>query len=499
MTRTRSALLLAFAPLVFPAVACAAPASPADPAGAVRPAPCEIEGVEGEPRCATYPVWEDRAARAGRRILLNIVILPALGPDKAPDPVFFLAGGPGQGATTTAAWKSQDKTVRQRRDLVLIDQRGTGRSGLLDCDLYDGGADLAKVAAAMAPIPAVRRCRDELAGKADLRLYTTALAADDLDEVRAWLGYDKINLHGGSYGTRLAQVYLKRHPATVRTAILEGVAPLTAPIPLHHARAGQRAVDQVLADCAADPACRAAFPRLRDELQEVFARLDRGVTVEVTDPRNDKKATVRPDRGLVAEGIRFLLYGDSGSELPLQVHRAAGGDLAPLVELALGRRLGLDGDLATGLMYSVTCAEDLPFIDDATAAEMTRGTLLGDYRIRQQKAVCEIWPRAEVGPAEREPLRSDAPVLLLSGERDPVTPPDFGEQVARHLPNSLHVVFAGGGHGGQGDCHDAILTAFLERASGRGVDTACAGRSQPIQFALGAAQAPAAARKDSGR
>jgi pimeloyl-ACP methyl ester carboxylesterase len=498
MTRTRSALLLALlaaTPLFFPAVACAAPASPSNPPGAVRPAPCKIEGVEGEARCATYPVWEDRAARAGRRIPLNIVILPALAPDKAPDPVFFLVGGPGQGATTTAGWKSQDK-MRQRRDIVLIDQRGTGRSGLLDCDLYDGGTDLAKVAAAMAPIPAVRKCREELAGKADLTLYTTALAADDLDEVRAWLGYGKVNLHGGSYGTRLAQVYLKRHPGSVRTAILEGVAPLDAPIPLPHARAGQRAIDMVLADCAADPACKAAFPRLREELQEVFARLDSGVTVEVTDPRTGKKSTVRPDRGLVAEGIRFLLYGDNGSRLPLQIHRAAGGDLAPLVEHALGRRIGLDEDLATGLMYSVTCAEDLPFIDDAAAERETRGTLLGDYRIRQQKAVCEVWPRGAVRPADREPVRSDAPVLLLSGERDPVTPPELAERVARHLPNSLHVVFAGGGHGGRGDCYNGILSAFLERASAKGIDAACAGKSKPIEFALSETQGPG---KDSGR
>ena len=493
MTRIRPALLLALASLLplLSSTACLAapsePPRPGDPPGAVRPAPCTIEGVQGEALCATYPVWEDRAAQAGRRIPLHIVILPAVGPDKAPDPVFYLAGGPGQGATTTAAWKSGDTATRQRRDIVLVDVRGTGRSGPLDCDLYDGGTDVAKVAAAAFPVPAARRCREELEKKADLRLYTTALSADDLDEVRAWLGYGKVNLHGGSYGTRMAQVYLKRHPESVRTLVLDGVAPLGEPIPLHHAYAGQRAVDFVLADCAADAACKAAFPRLREELQEVFARLDRGVTVEVADPRTGKKSTVRPDRGLVAEGIRFLLYGDRGGNLPREIHRAAQGNLAPLVELAVGRRLGLDGDLATGLMFSITCAEDLPFIDDATAAQKTRGTLLGDYRIRQQKAVCEVWPRGAVSPADREPLRSDAPVLLLSGERDPVTPPEFAERAARGLPNALNVVFAGGGHGADGDCRNRILAAFLDKGSAQGIDASCAREAPPVQFAVGEA------------
>jgi pimeloyl-ACP methyl ester carboxylesterase len=485
MSPHRSALLLSLTliPALAPAAVCAGP-----PLQASRPAPCKIEGLDEEVRCGTYPVWEDRAARSGRQIPLQIVILPATGPNRMADPVFFLAGGPGAGATANAAGPAQSP-VRRQRDLVFVDQRGTGGSGTLDCDLYEGSADLAKLAGDQFPIPAVRRCREKLEKRADLRLYTTALAADDLDEVRAWLGYDKVNLHGGSYGTRLAQVYLKRHPASVRTVILEGVAPLDEPIPLHHAWAGQRAVDLLLDDCAADAACRAAFPNLRAEIQEVFARIDRGVTVEVTDPRNGRKVAVRPSRGLVAEGVRFALYADRGGNVPRTLHRAFQSDLAPLVELALTRRLGLDEALATGLMFSVTCAEDLPFISDEAAARETRGTLLGTYRIQQQKEVCKIWPRAEVAPADREPVRSPAPVLLISGDRDPVTPPDFGERVARHLPNSLHAVQAGGGHGVDGDCMTGIVTAFLERGSAQGIDVACTRQAEPVRFAVGDDQA----------
>jgi pimeloyl-ACP methyl ester carboxylesterase len=232
-------------------------------------------------------------------------------------------------------------------------------------------------------------------------------------------------------------------------------------------------MDLLLAECHADAACRAAFPDVRKELEAVLARVEQGVVVPVTNTRTGEKVEVRPSRGLVAEGIRFLMYGPRGGSLPLQIHKAYQGDLGPIVHMAIERRLDLDEALYMGLLFSVTCAEDLPYITEELTRERTAGTLLRDYRIRQQKAVCEVWPRGAVPEDVHEPVRSDVPTLLISGEWDPVTPPEFGDSVAKQLPNSLHVVVPKGSHGGAGKCTDDLIARFIEQGSVQGLDPSC--------------------------
>jgi pimeloyl-ACP methyl ester carboxylesterase len=473
----------------------AAPAAGAGPRPWARLAPCRVPGIAEELRCGSYQVWEDRAARRGRKVSLNVLVLPALGPDPAPDAVVFFHGGPGAAATQAAGFLAPNRGLRQRRDVLLVDQRGTGRSNPLNCDLYgpgshERGPDLKLLASDMFPPGAVRQCRDRLEKVADLRLYTTAIAVDDVDEVRAWLGYPRLDVIGGSYGTRAAQVFLRRHPRAVRSVVLDGVAPVDEPIPLHHAYAGKRAVDLLFAECAADAACHAAFPNLARELAEVMARFDRGVKVSIPDAGSGGTVEVAPGRGLIAEGLRFLTYDSGARRLPLTIHQAWQGDLAQLVALALDNWIDLDHILAIGDNFSVTCAEDLPFIDDAAAARATAGTLLGDYRIREQKRVCGIWPRGDVPADLHEPVRSAVPALLFSGERDPVTPPEFGDRVAKFLPNSLHVVVPHSGHGTTGACTDGILDRFVETASVKGLDTSCVKRTPPPRFVVKGVSAP---------
>jgi len=478
------------APATAAAPAAAAPAPAAAPARRpARLAPCRLEGIDEELRCGTYQVWEDREARRGRKISLNIVVLPALGPDPAPDAVVFFSGGPGEAATQAGRSLVDDRELRRHRDVLLVDQRGTGRSNPLNCDFYGPGshatgADPRLLAGELFPPAAVRQCRDRLEQVADLRLYTTALAMDDVDEVRAWLGYPRVDLFGGSYGTRAAQVYLRRHPGVVRCAVLDGVAPVDEVLPLHHAYAGKRAVDLLLAECAADAACHAAYPNLAAELRAVMERVDRGVAVRLPDPRSGGTFTVKPDRGLVAEGLRFLTYDTGARRLPLAVHMAYQGDMAQLVAIALDRRAIIDRSLSMGMLFSVTCAEDLPFISDAAAAQATAGTLLGDYRIREQKRACAEWPRGSIPADAHQLVRSAVPVLLLSGERDPVTPPEFGQRVASQLPNSLHVVFPHSGHGAEGPCARGIVDRFLARASVKGLDVSCAAKTPPPRFVV---------------
>ncbi len=440
----------------------------------VKPHPCRVPGYDQEVLCATYPVWENRETKQGRKIGLKIVILPALGPDKQKDPVFELAGGPGQAITPGAGWLAQSSKLRQKRDIVLIDQRGTGRSNPLHCSVYGEPVDYRLAAGELFTVEAVRKCRAELEKVADLSQYTTAAFADDLDEVRRWLGYERINLKGGSYGTDLAQVYWRRHEKTVRSVVLSGVANPKSFNPLGHAAAGQRALDLLVAECAAQPECRAAFPDTKAELQTVKERIEKGVTVTVINTRTGERQEVRPSWGLVAEGIRFLLYGPVAGGLPLQIRKAAQGDLAPLVQMAIERRLGIMEGLDWGLTFSVTCAEDLPFITEEMVREKTAGTYLGDYRVRQQKAACAVWPRGKATEDDHELVRSDLPALLVSGERDPVTPPESAEEASRYMANRLHVVVKRGSHSGAGDCVETLIREFVDGPLGQKLDVSCA-------------------------
>jgi pimeloyl-ACP methyl ester carboxylesterase len=452
-----------------------------DEVAEVKPHPCEVPDTTEKALCATYPVWENRETKKGRKIGLNIVILPALGPDKQPDPIFEFGGGPGQAITRNAG--GYPKELRQKRDVVLVDQRGTGGSNRLQCSLYGEPIDLRRAAGDNFPIDAVKKCRAELEKHADLTQYTTTASADDLNEVRQWLGYGKINLSGGSYGTRMAQVYWRRYPETVRSVVIVGVAPQGGYIPLAHAYAGQRALDLLLAECAAQTECRTAYPDTKAELKAVKEKIDKGVTVTVTNRRTGEKQEVRPTWGLVAEGIRFLMYGPAAEGLPQQIHQAAQGDLAPLVEMAIGRRLNITQGLDMGMNFSVTCAEDLPFITEEMIREKTAGTYLGDYRIRQQKAVCEVWPRGKIPAGYHDPVRSDVPVLLISGERDPVTPPEHAEEAARYMTNRLHVIVPRGSHGGDSECIGNLTRDFIDRASVKGLDASCAANVYgPVKF-----------------
>jgi pimeloyl-ACP methyl ester carboxylesterase len=441
-----------------------------------------VHGISKNVLCATYPVWEDRVQQAGRKIGLNIVILTALQADKA-EPVLVFGGGPGQAITEETPSYAMYQRLRAHHDIVLVDQRGTGQSNPLDCDFYGHPPDLQKVAKGSFQADATRACREHLEKVADLRLYTTAPGMDDIDEVRQWLGYGRVNIAGGSYGSLAAQVYLRRHGEHVRSAVLEAVEPLDELNPLHSAWAGQRAVDILFAKCRADPACESAYPHLRQEFQSVFDRVRQGVEVDVH-MRDGRTARVHPSVLGLAEGLRHFLYSDDGRNFPVLVHRAAEGDPAPLVQIAINAEIDIDRILSMGLLLSVSCAETIPYIDDATLARETANTFLGDVRVKQQRAACREWVRGPVPKDVHELVRSTVPALLLSGARDAVTPPSFGERVARQLPNSLHLVFPESSHGNFGSCALKVIADFIDRGSVEGLDTSCIAQQKPPQFTV---------------
>ena len=368
--------------------------------------------------------------------------------------------------------------LRENRDFVFVDQRGTGSSHPLDCKFYNPD-DPQSYLGYFFPLEDVRKCRAELETKADLKLYTTTIAMDDIDEVRAALGYEQINLFGGSYGTRAALTYLNRHPKRVRTATLQGVAPTNQFMPGDFPVANERALQGVIAECAADEACNKAFPNLKDETKSLLAQLIKGpVEVEVQIPNSTTRAKVKLSRDLAAEAIRYMLYGvPTASRVPLTIHTAAQGNFAPLALAALRYRRNLVGTGSNGMYLSITCAEDLPGIKPGEGEKLAENTFLGDYRLRQQREACELWPRAEIEKDYSKPVRADRPVLILTGEWDPVTPPANGDAVAKTLPNSIHIVVPSGAHGLNGlegmDCVDKLIVDFIQRGSMKGIDTSC--------------------------
>ena len=439
---------------------------------------CELQGV-GKAKCGTLEVYENRATKKGRMISLNIVVVPATSDKREPDPFVYIAGGPGSSATEDAVGIAPAfPQIREHRDMLFVDQRGTGKSQPLDCKFYDP-ADLQSYLGYFFPLDDVRKCRTELEAGADLTLYTTTIAMDDMDDVRAALGYEQLNLFGASYGTRAALTYLKRHPQHVRVALLHGVSPTTQFMPSDFPQSTERALQGVLSECLADDACGKAFPNVKAEAQAVLAQLIKGpVEVEIQKPDAKDRVKVKLSRDLAAEAIRYMLYSPvPAGYVPLTIHLAAQGNFQPLAQSAVRYRKNLVGTGSNGMYLSVTCAEDLPWIKPGEAERLGENTFLGDYRLRQQREACALWPRAEIERGFQDPVRVDTPVLILTGEWDPVTPPSNGDKTAKTLPNSLHVVVPHGAHGLGGlegvDCIDRLMTAVVERGTTKGLDTSC--------------------------
>jgi pimeloyl-ACP methyl ester carboxylesterase len=268
------------------------------------------------------------------------------------------------------------------------------------------------------PIARVRECRSQLERTADLAQYTTTASVDDLEDIRAALQYDALNLVGASYGSRLAMEYVREYGPHVRTVILEGAVPPAFPVPEGFGRTAQTALDGVLDECLRDPACARSFPDIKKQSTSVFDRLRYGpVTAWLV---GSTTGQIAMSRDHVAESIRYMLYSSrNASRVPQALHAAYEGDFAPVAEF-LHRWRG-DGSF-DALYLSVTCAEDVPFVRD-DAAEQDDPTFLGGYRVRQQRAACAEWPRGAIPPARDAPVRSDVPALIISGTLDPVTPP----------------------------------------------------------------------------
>lgn len=456
--------------------------------------PCAVGGSAEQGMCGDLIVWENRAAQQGRKIPIHIMVLPALHPNAAPDPVFYFEGGPGDPGTRSAA-EIEDylKELRGERDLVFFDQRGTGGSNALACDLPGSEDDLQGYLRDLFPADSVRACLRQLQSKADLRQYTTTVAVDDVDDVRQWLGYDRINLFGISYGTLAASIYLRQHEDHVRSAVLIAVAPVNSRAPLHFARSAQSSLDRVFDQCSADRECRASFPVIRDDFRKVMQRLDKGpVRGSIANTKTGRQVELSLSKSVFTAALRSMLYdADQYVKAPLYIHLAAQGKFEPMIQQSLDYMKGTPS-WCLGEYLSATCAEDTLLIDPSQVLSEIQGTFLGEERIRQQSEACALWPRAELPKNYWDPVQSSTPVLILSGFMDPVTPPEEAAEVARHLPNSLHLVSRDAAHGPFGleneSCEWKIVNDFFRSGAPFDLDTACIHQMRHKPFLLQLAQ-----------
>ncbi len=453
--------------------------------------PCRVKGFDIEIRCARIPVPEDREARQGgksegRKIDIHVAILPAKSDRKKPDPVFIFAGGPGQSAIEVGPRVlSALGRLNRERDLVFVDQRGTGKSNKLACkveekDSLEGFGTDAEVRKFM------EGCLAEARKHADPAFYTTTLAMQDLDDVRKALGYDKINLWGASYGTRAALEYVRRFPQHTRTATLDGMAPFDIALPLSFIPDSHASLDAMLKACEKEPACAKAFPNLETELTQLVQSLDANPRrVMVQHPRTGEPIKVRVSGALVLGGIRGAMYAANvTSVVPVAIMAAKNDDFRPLAALGLAVGGSIMDELALGMHLSVVCAEDWPLVQKNIVAGVKKVGLFGEELVKDHRNMCAVWPQGKIPSDFHSPLKSAVPILLLSGGIDPATPPLHAEAVMPGLTRAKHVVAPNIGHGvSMHGCAPELIKRFVDEGSADKVDGACLNKlPRPLFF-----------------
>jgi pimeloyl-ACP methyl ester carboxylesterase len=447
-------------------------------------APCELPQPHGSATtaawCAPFEVPEDRAAaEPARRIGLRLALVASEAAAPEPDPVVLLAGGPGQSAVES--WPQVAAAfapLLRHRHVLLLDQRGTGGSNALACPRSDedavAGFDPAHVRAQ------AQACLDHVSTHADPRHYTTAAALDDLEAVRVAIGSPRLNLVGVSYGTRVAQQYMKRHPDAVRSVVLDSALPNDVVLGSEFASNLDDSLRRQLDACKATPACAEAFGDPWQRLRSLQAKLQQApIEVRYRDPVDHALHDARLDASMLAMLARMYAYApETAALLPLTVDRAHAGDAAPM----FGQLRMLERDLASlgenAMQYSVACAEDAPWLEPrAQDADTVLGSMLADVF----RETCTIWPRGTRAADFAEPVRGDTAVLLLAGEFDPITPPRYAERIAATLPNSRVLVAKGQGHSVMGrGCLPRLVGEFVADLDPAGLDAGCVSDFGPL-------------------
>lgn len=466
-------LLVALATL---AALCAGPARAAYRFGSVEFTPCTLTGSQHvsaiAANCAHLSVPENRAKPEGRKIDLRLAIIFSHSPKAQPDWVTLIAGGPGQSAIDAFPDDQMAfEPLHKHHDILLVDQRGTGGSHPLQCQRTDWNAPNGDQPAQLREF--AETCRKKLEADADLTQYTTANAIEDLDAVRHAMGLGPLDVVGVSYGTRVALDYLRRHPDSVRTVILDSVVPPELALGQDFAANLDAALAKIFAQCRTDKDCHARFGDPAATLQDLRKRLVIApMHADIPDPINGALTSSTLYASTLAGIVRLYAYSpEFVSLLPLLIDEADHDRPQPM--LAQGRFIfGRFADsMAMGMQLSVSCAEDVSLLKAETPSP---DSLMGSGFVQGLQAECEAWPRGSMATDFHAPVSSDKPVLLLEGEWDPVTPPRYAESVASHLPNGKLLVAAGQGHHVMGrGCLAKLAQQFVEHPDVKKLDTSC--------------------------
>jgi len=444
--------------------------------------PCFISGLQERISCATVDVPLDYDTPQGRKISVHVAVIPATSSDPADDPLLIFAGGPGQAAGEYGGLVNQAfYEVKKDRDIVLIDQRGTGKSNALDCS-SSGLEDVL-----LKPIELAARCRTE--HDIDVRHFTLENIIRDTDDIRAGLGYEQVNLWGGSYGTKSVSLYLKRYPEHVRSIIVDGVLPPDTSLFASAPASAERALNKLVEDCKAQPSCNAAFPDFKAQVLGLMEKAEKGeLAFKGIDPISGEYVEFDLELAIAVESIRMVMYGADGTTiLPYVVDQAHKGNLAPLLAPLMNGQ-ALPTGMYLGSTLSLLCGEDVASINAADAAAAGKGSFARDSYYQIWKNYCEGWDYMRPTTADFfAPAESNVPALILSGDLDPVTPPPLGEHWLKGFPNGRHIIVAGTGHNTSNvGCMPELMAEFIEGLDPAALDTSCFDTLSRLPLIVGA-------------
>jgi pimeloyl-ACP methyl ester carboxylesterase len=450
--------------------------------------PCTQGHSKVSALCGTFGVYEDRAARSGQIIQLQLVVLKAKHPTHRA--IAEIAGGPGESSVGFAPYIADNlfekplSSLRENYDILFVDNRGMGGSNPSKCD-FAPLADPASYFRQLWPDNLVAACRKKYSETSNLSLYNTNNAVDDLSDVRTALGYPKLVLDSGSYGTFFSLIYVRRHSESIESAILDGVAPPHfQPIP-GAPDGAQTALDDLIVKCRHDAVCNTHFPKFAQQFDALMQRLDRGpVPVSVKNPKNKRFETVLLSKEVFVDRLRQALYDPEGvATVPYVVERLSQGDSVPLGRLMEIVTQGLAQDLDEGAYLSYSCAEFVPFISEDELKAAAAHSFAGDLRVRAQQRACKIWNVQAMPPSFNDPVRSDVPVLMVSGSDDPATPPRSAAEELPYLSNGKIVLVQGAGHAIETPCTDRLMELFVRAGSAKALNVSrCNAAFTPPHF-----------------
>ena len=429
---------------------------------------CRISAGPGFPgikaRCGALDRHEDPSNPDSPLLSLSIAVVPALSLEPEPDPFVPIAGGPGQSTIAFYSMLSRAfEDIRRTRDIVLLDQRGTGDSAKLQCDIDDE-----VIEGRLSPeetIALTRTCLEALPHNP--RFFTTSVAVEDLEALRVALSYPQFNVYGVSYGTRVAQHFVRRYPDSVRTVILDGVVPPQLALGPGIAIDAQHALQNIFTRCVESPACHERFPNIAEEFSALEERLTSNtVSVDLPNPLTGVPESIQFGDAELAAAIRLLSYAPhTVALLPLLIHEAANENYQPLAAQFVMVMDRMSDAIAIGMHNAVVCTEDAPFYENIDY-DALESTYIGPMQIEALEAICSVWPQGVLDAEFKTPVQSDKPVLLLSGDADPVTPPRFGDLAAVNLQNKKHLTGLHQGHGQAGTgCMPEVMGRFIETTS----------------------------------